>query len=388
MLLKKEISTLHAIREICLYEKGLFMQLKNCSYVDIVDRMKNKKIVVFGIGDFFEYYFIEHFPKELISNISYAIDNVKKSSAITIMDKTINVYSPEKLKDEQDCVVVLASSNYALQMANQLIDMNINDSIECYSFCLIMASSCGDINQELLSEVFDKKEDARIPKKLHYFWFSGDDIPEDYKKCIDSWRVVCPDYEIIEWNMNNYDWKKNKFVRQAIEAKKWAFASDYARLDVVYNQGGIYLDSDLELVKSPNVLLANKAFFSFDSCNDIDLCMLASEKENELLKELIILYDDLDFSIEKMSELCQPRLIRQKLKDFGLVLNGNAQIIDGNVFLPRNYFSPLDNFVYLMNNKIVDTIGIHHCNAGWRNNGFKKARIDSNRKLLGKCSEI
>ena len=88
-----------------------------------------------------------------------------------------------------------------------------------------------------------------IPKKIHYFWIGGNPKPESVLYCIDSWKKYCPDYEIIEWNESNYDFTKNEYMRQAYEAKKWAFVTDYARLDVIYKYGGIYLDTDVELIK-------------------------------------------------------------------------------------------------------------------------------------------
>ena len=85
-----------------------------------------------------------------------------------------------------------------------------------------------------------------IPKKIHYFWIGGNPKPESVLYCIESWKKYCPDFEIIEWNETNYDFTKNEYMRQAYEAKKWAFVTDYARLDIIYKYGGIYLDTDVE----------------------------------------------------------------------------------------------------------------------------------------------
>ena len=140
----------------------------------------------------------------------------------------------------------------------------------------------------------------------------------------------------------------------------------------------------MELLRPLDNCLGNKAFFTFDSCNDIDLCMIASEPNNLLIIELGGLYEDLDFSVDRVSELCQPRFIRSVIKKQGVRLDGMMQIQDGNIFLPRNYFSPLDNFTYKIMDKSWRPYGIHHCNAGWRKDGFRKARIESNRRLTEK----
>ena len=99
-----------------------------------------------------------------------------------------------------------------------------------------------------------------IPKKIHYCWFGGNPLPETVQRCINSWRKFCPDYEIIEWNESNYNIHKIPFIAEAYDAKKYAFVSDYARLDIIYNEGGIYLDTDVELIRSLDTLLSNNSF--------------------------------------------------------------------------------------------------------------------------------
>ena len=94
-----------------------------------------------------------------------------------------------------------------------------------------------------------------IPKKIHYCWFGRNEIPEKTLRCIESWKKYCPDYEIIQWNEDNYDINKIPYMKDAYKEKKWAFVSDYARLDVIYQYGGIYLDTDVELVNSLDDLL-------------------------------------------------------------------------------------------------------------------------------------
>ncbi len=354
----------------------------------MVKVLKDKKIIIWGLGEFFEYYFAEKFPVELRKNVSYMVDSKPPGDTKEVWGRKLNMYSSEVLKDERDCAIILTSSNYSYDIYKQLDGMEIDDSIECFPFCSILACSVGKNDSAIEKEAFDINRPERIPKKIHYFWFSGDEKPEEYQKCIDSWKRNCPDYEIIEWNMTNYDAGDNKFVKGALEAKKWAFASDFARLDVIYKYGGIYLDSDLEIVTAPDTLLGNKAFFTFDSSNDIDLCLIGSEKGNPLLAEIKKLYDNVEFSVEKMTAFTQPRYIRDVLKRHGVALDGNMQQVEDNVFLPRKYFSPLDNFCYEMLDDSESVIGIHHCNAGWRNNGFKSQRIKKNRELDSLCEMI
>ena len=104
-----------------------------------------------------------------------------------------------------------------------------------------------------------------IPKTIHYCWFGRGELSTKAKKCIQSWKKYCPDYEIIEWNEDNFDVNQNEYTKKVYAEKKFAFLSDYARLKIVYEQGGIYLDLDVEIIKPFCDLLDNKAFFGFEN---------------------------------------------------------------------------------------------------------------------------
>lgn len=108
-----------------------------------------------------------------------------------------------------------------------------------------------------------------IPKKIHYCWFGRGEKPKLAKKCIQSWKKYCPDYEIIEWNEDNFDIDQYPYLRWCYDNKKWAFLSDFARLLVVYQNGGIYFDTDVELIKTPDELLGCNAFFGFENDKNI-----------------------------------------------------------------------------------------------------------------------
>ena len=109
-----------------------------------------------------------------------------------------------------------------------------------------------------------------IPKIIHYCWFGGNPLPELAQKCIASWKKYCPDYEIIEWNEANYDVSKCAYMKEAYQAKKWGFVPDYARFDIIHNHGGIYLDTDVEIIRSLDGLLENRAFMGFESENYVN----------------------------------------------------------------------------------------------------------------------
>ena len=127
-----------------------------------------------------------------------------------------------------------------------------------------------------------------IPKKIHYCWFGGNPKPKLAEKCIKSWKKYCPDYELVEWNETTFDIDSAPlFVRQAFESKKWAFITDYVRLWAMYNYGGIYMDTDVEVVKPLDRFLSEKAFSGFESSNYVPTGIMASEKDNPVIGELL-----------------------------------------------------------------------------------------------------
>lgn len=139
-----------------------------------------------------------------------------------------------------------------------------------------------------------------IPKKIHYCWFGRKSLPIDVKRCIKSWKRYAIDYEIIEWNESNFDINCNLFVKTAYEAGAWAFVSDYARLKIIYDNGGIYFDTDVELLKSPDFLLKNQCYIGVQQ--DGKLCTtglgFGAVKSSSVVEDMIKKYNNIVFSLE------------------------------------------------------------------------------------------
>ena len=359
------------------------MKFINCSLHELENYISDEKIVLFGVGKFFAYYGMRIFPTKLIDKVVYAIDNASAGTEMEFYNRNISVYKPEHLLDEIKCTVILMSGNYMFEMYQQLEDMQLGDGITCIAFPLVLAATDGRKSEEASKKIFDTQKEQKIEKTIHCFWFSGEKKPGLYQKCIDSWKRVCPEYQIKEWNMDNYDWEKHPFMKKAIQLKKWAFASDYARLDVIFRQGGIYLDMDVELIKKMDALLGNEAFFSYDTNCSIDLATFGASAGNKLLEELMHLYDGVEFTkdVATMDWLCQPRYIQSVLKKAGVKLNGDLQLLNGMVFLPRSYFAPKDFVSYELTALTKDTIAIHHYITGWKEEDYRKKRMENNRKL-------
>ena len=213
----------------------------------------------------------------------------------------------------------------------------------------------------------DRLNKMLIPKVLHYCWFGGAPLPDFVKKCIATWRQYCPDYEILEWNESNFDIHMNDFVEKAYQNKKWAFVTDYARLYIIYNNGGIYLDTDVELLRGLDKLLEHKAYMGFEGIEYINTGLgFGAIKGFPLLKEMLCIYEALDYDRvkDRVEKISTPILLTTLLEKRGLVRNGERQRVDGLEIFPEDYFCPKNPITRLIN-ITENTYTIHHYDASW-----------------------
>lgn len=222
-----------------------------------------------------------------------------------------------------------------------------------------------------------------IPKKIHYCWFGRNPKPELAKKCLKSWKKYCRGYEIIEWNEDNYDLSKAPlYVRQAYAEKKWAFVTDYVRLQIVYEQGGIYMDTDVELRKCPDKLLNHQAFFGFESEKYIATGLgFGAVKGCQILKEMMDDYLSIPFVLPDGSYdlvTCPVRNTEVFLKH-GLRQDNSMQILEGDILiLPKEYLAPIDTNTNELQST-VNTISIHWFSGSWCSEEEQKARDECNK---------
>lgn len=205
-----------------------------------------------------------------------------------------------------------------------------------------------------------------IPKKIHYCWFGGNPLPELAQKCIASWKKYCPDYEIIEWNETNFDLNCCDYVREAYEAKKWAFVSDVARLYVLVNYGGIYMDTDVEVLRPLNNLLEYEAVSGFEAMDRISTGLMACREGQPLFKELLHDYDNAHFVKEDGTYDTTTNVTRitNTCLKYGLQLNNTLQTVNGFTLLPYDYLCPKNvetNVLTITENTYV----IHHFDGSW-----------------------
>lgn len=187
-----------------------------------------------------------------------------------------------------------------------------------------------------------------IEKKIHYCWFGRGEKSPIIQKCIASWHAKCPEYELIEWNEDNFNVRQNTFCAEAYRAKKWAFVSDYARMWILFNYGGIYFDTDIEVRKSLNDLLIHDAFTGFEGMNGEEMVLqtgvIACNSHNPIIGEMLDYYDGLSLYKEDGSMRMEPNVIHftELFKLKGLKAVDRQQMVAGWMVYPRTYFTPVD----------------------------------------------
>ena len=225
-----------------------------------------------------------------------------------------------------------------------------------------------------------------IPKIIHYVWFGRGKHSKLQKKCIKSWKKYCPDFEIKLWNEDNFDVSKAPvYVQQAYAAKKWAFVSDYVRLWALYNWGGIYLDTDAEVLKDISHLLKNEAFLAWECDDMVNTGVMGCMKGEPILKEMLEFYDPLEFN--PTSPVVTGRYITQVLVKHGLQMGGALSEVEGWVVYPFEYFYPIK----LIHNKTFyteNTCICHWWEGTWWPQEYKVAKKHDKNILIRVARKI
>ena len=203
-----------------------------------------------------------------------------------------------------------------------------------------------------------------IPKIIHYCWFGGEK-PDSVLQFIEGWRKKCPDYEIKEWNENNFDINEAKFARESYAAKKWAFVSDYVRFAVLEQYGGIYLDTDIELLKSLDSMQKEPGYVGFE-VHGVAAGVIACEAHNPIIRAVLETYQRTAF-INKdgtYNLLTSPDYISNELVKVGFVRENIEQHLKGMTVYPSEWFYPY-TLVSFQTNITENTVAIHHYAGSW-----------------------
>ncbi len=215
-----------------------------------------------------------------------------------------------------------------------------------------------------------------IPRVIHYCWFGGAEKSEMIRRCVASWQKYCPDYEIIEWNESNYDVTAQPFVRRAYEAKKWAFVSDYARIDILNRQGGVYLDTDVELLKPLDPFLAYDFFAGFESRDYVAFGLgFGAVAGHPVLRDILNTYAAIDFTDDPLAleKTSCPKIQTEALKKVGLICDNRNQTPGGCHIFSTEYFCPM-SFETGQTVITENTVSIHHYDMSWFMDAYRKAK--------------
>lgn len=191
-----------------------------------------------------------------------------------------------------------------------------------------------------------------IPKIIHYCWFGRNPLPSSAKRCIASWKKYLPDYEIKEWNEDNFDVNSIPYTRDAYAAKKYAFVSDYARFWVLYHYGGVYFDTDVEVIRPMDEFIAKGPFMGWEKPGSTGVYSiapglgLAANKEQPLYQEILHGFEPLNFYDEngERNNYSMIPLVTDLLTQKGLKKDGSMQVIDDVILYPSEYLCPMEYF--------------------------------------------
>jgi mannosyltransferase OCH1-like enzyme len=214
-----------------------------------------------------------------------------------------------------------------------------------------------------------------IPKKIHYCWFGGKALPREYERYIESWRRFFPDYEICRWDESNYDVNCIPFSREAYSVGKFAYVSDYARLRILYEKGGVYFDTDVEVVASFDDILSRGGFMGFEKNSNAAmgelLCVnpglgFAVEAGNPIIREALDFYESHHYIYPDghMEQITIVTIVTDVLRRYGLSRSDVPTTIGGITIYPWDYFCPVE----FMSSKLEitdNTRSIHHYSASW-----------------------
>lgn len=321
---------------------------------------------------------LENLERKFSGKLKYVVDNNvdKQGSNVEINGRCHRVYSFSAIENNDlDNFIILVCNKKYHEILDQLETLEKFESLPCFCYQHILALENDDISlQRKIPSNLKLLDEQVIPKIIHYCWFGGNPIPEKYKVWMESWKKYCPDYTIKRWDETNYDIQKCRYMVEAYERKKWGFVSDFARLDVVHEYGGIYLDTDVELIRGLDDLLYQKGFMGYESTNFVSTGLgFGAVKGHPILKETLDEYYKRRFVNDDGSEnqICCPQYQTELLKKHGLAQNGEYQVVADMTIYPEKVLCG-KNMYTMMESVNEYTRAIHHYDGSWSEEIWKK----------------
>lgn len=333
------------------------VNLVDCGRKEFIKAVENRRLYCFGAGKGFQTFLDNHYGV----SVEGIVDNDCRQAnhSVRVAGKTVEILSVEAFRrvcDKSDAILVTCP-NYVMEVIKQLDGLPECNGVDCYVEHLMrLRTEHTEIHIEY------KPEKPVIPKKIHYCWFGGKEMPKEYRQYMETWKKYCPDYEIICWDESNYDIHKNRYIKGAYEQKKWAFVSDYARVDILYREGGIYFDTDVEVIASFDDLLVWDLFCGFERGNYIAWGLgVGAIKGHPILKDILDVYEGMPFVFEDGSlnmKTC-PVIQTGVMEKYGFVRNGEFQVINNVAVFPIEFFAPTD-YEGIVGRITEHTHSIHH----------------------------
>lgn len=231
--------------------------------------------------------------------------------------------------------------------------------------------------------------EQKIPKILHYVWVGGGKMSDMMLRCIESWKKFCPDYEIIEWNENKFDANENPWVKLALKEKNWSLVSDIMRAWILYNYGGIYLDTDVEILKPLDDFLVHEFFTGYESKRWVNTAVVGSVKGHEIVKRCLSRFDgkSKECKIDSMTNLYAVHAYSAVIEMlYGIKPNGKTKVFENGIALyARDYFFPQHYLTYKI--KITpNSHAIHRYACTWHSKNQQKTlnTLRRLRRIVGK----
>ncbi|MCI9534894.1 MAG: hypothetical protein HFG53_08810 [Lachnospiraceae bacterium] len=347
-----------------IYEPALLYEL---------EKEIDKNIYCFGAGKAFDSFINEFEDDKFENRVKGIVDNnleVAEKSFKVIKDSCVPIISLDHmLNDIKSNDYILITTILFDEIIEQLEKIKKLDKIR-FGISYFMRMERRDNNRikNVIPTVLSTYKELRIPKTIHYCWFGEKEIPKQQKKWMKSWKDYCPEYEIVEWNESNYDVHKTKYISQAYEMKKWAFVSDYARIDIINNYGGVYLDTDVELIKNIDLMLMNDAFCGFELSQYVAYGLgFGSRKNNPILEDIKGYYDNNSFILDNgnLNQTACPIVQTEVMKKYGLKCNGEFQIVNGMAVYPSRVLCGMSPISFRVEKDPLYTYAIHHYEGSW-----------------------
>jgi len=341
-------------------------------------------IILFGAGavckTFIPYIAAQY---QITDRIRYVVDNnlSKQGQTVVINEKVVPIVKSDIFLSTQENYCILITNGDFYSVIRQL-----NEIEECKDKVgfIVAYMQLDRIYDKLSNKVFLDFEMPQIPKIIHYCWFSGKPIPKSLEQCIQTWKEVCPDYEIIRWDESNFDVKKYRYTQEAYEMGKWGFIPDIVRLEKLYEIGGFYFDTDVKIIKKLDNLRYQRAFCGRERAGHVNFGGgSGAVPGNEVIKEL------LDFRKNEIFKL-KDGLFNAEASGYyettplmkkGLLIEDINQKLDGINIYASEFFSPYN---YINGEEITNdnTYSIHYFSGSWIVGGNELRRETKEKYLV------